>query len=147
MAKEFRTILDEIQEMFGKATKPPRVAQFGEERVSFGIEDWMKTNGYGSISLQELRNQTPIDGDIPKGGTDNANREDRKQLRLPQSSTIQSAAYWPEKNYLVVSFKSGHTYGYDDVPVVVVKKWEWAPSSGSFFYRNIRMSFKYRKLG
>ena len=38
-------------------------------------------------------------------------------LSLPPSSTIQTATYYPKKKYLTVSFKSGSTYSYDDVPI------------------------------
>ncbi len=70
-----------------------------------------------------------------------------KQLQLPASSTIQQAAYWPQKEYLVVSFKSGHTYSYDKVPLLTVLLWEQVTSAGSWFYYNIRTSYSYRKLG
>jgi hypothetical protein len=70
-----------------------------------------------------------------------------KQLQLSPSSTIQQAAYFPEKEYLVVSFKSGHTYDYKSVPLLKMMQWEQAASAGSFFYYNIRMSYPYSKLG
>jgi len=74
-------------------------------------------------------------------------KDDNKQLQLPASSTIQQAAYWPKKQYLVVSFKSGATYSYDEVPLLTVLFWEQASSAGSWFYYNIRMSYRYQKLG
>jgi len=67
-------------------------------------------------------------------------------LELPPSSTIQTATYWPSRQYLTVSFKSGHTYSYDEVPFKVMVAWKMAPSAGSFFYRNIRMTYVYRKI-
>jgi len=70
-----------------------------------------------------------------------------KQIQLPASSTIQQAAYWRERQYLVVSFKSGHSYDYSGVELLKMLQWEQAASAGSFFYKNIRMSYPYRKLG
>lgn len=67
-------------------------------------------------------------------------------LELPPSSTIQTATYWPSRQYLTVSFKSGSTYSYNDVPFKVVVAWRMAPSAGSFFYYNIRTSFRYQKI-
>jgi hypothetical protein len=67
-------------------------------------------------------------------------------LSLPPSSTIQTATYWPKQKYLTVSFKSGQTYSYDDVPYNVIMAWRLAPSAGSHFYYNIRTKFNYRKI-
>lgn len=67
-------------------------------------------------------------------------------VRLPPSSTIQTATYWPQDVYLTVSFKSGHTYEYNEVPMKVIKAWMLASSAGSFFYYNIRTSFQYHKV-
>ncbi len=67
-------------------------------------------------------------------------------LRLPPSSTIQTATYYPDKDYLTVSFKSGGQYSYQDVPMEVVGAWMRASSAGSHFYYNIRTSFRYQKV-
>lgn len=67
-------------------------------------------------------------------------------VTLPESSTIQTAIYFPRRNYLRVSFKSGSTYSYDKVPNDVIKSWTQAKSAGSFFYYNIRTTFKYQKV-
>lgn len=67
-------------------------------------------------------------------------------LSLPPSSTIQTATYFPKQKYLTVSFKSGSTYGYTDVPYNVVMAWRLAPSAGSHFYYNIRTKFDYQKV-
>ena len=68
-------------------------------------------------------------------------------VKTKPSSTIQSSTYWADKQYLVVSFKSGSTYSYSGVPVDTVMEWEEASSAGSYFYYNIRMSYSYQKLG
>lgn len=74
-------------------------------------------------------------------------RLDSFTVSLPPSSTIQSATYWPKKQLLQVSFKSGSTYKYDDVPMTTVKMWMMAASAGSWFYYNIRTSYAYQKVG
>ena len=67
-------------------------------------------------------------------------------LSLPPSSTIQSSTYWPKKQYLTVSFKSGSTYEYNNVPYNVVIGWRFAASAGSYFFYRIRTSYEYRKI-
>lgn len=84
---------------------------------------------------------------VDEGQKERYKDKENQQLNLPASTTIQAAAYSPEREYLIVSFKSGHTYDYTDVPLSLILKWEEALSAGSFFYYNIRLSFKYRKLG
>jgi hypothetical protein len=105
--------------------------------------------------------KTPLPGDTYKGsGRDPYENQPAKPqpqdleqatlqsftLELPPSSTIQTATYWPSRQYLTVSFKSGHTYSYDEVPFQVMVAWKLAPSAGSFFYYNIRMTYRYRKI-
>ena len=67
-------------------------------------------------------------------------------LTLPVSSTIQTAEYYPKKQYLIVSFKSGGSYSYTSVDFEVIRNWMNASSAGSFFYYNIRKSYRYRKM-
>lgn len=67
------------------------------------------------------------------------------QLQLPNSSNIQSAAYWPKQQLLLVAFKSGSTYSYSNVPLNTVLLWEKAPSAGKFHYHNIRMNYPYQR--
>ncbi len=85
--------------------------------------------------------------DIKVHQNDKQFADTNKQLQLPASSTIQQAAYWPQKEYLVVSFRSGSTYSYSSVPLLTVLIWEQVTSAGSWFYYNIRTSYAYRKLG
>lgn len=52
---------------------------------------------------------------------------------------------------LVVQFKSknggaGDVYIYYDVPIVVYRRWQSAPSKGHYFWVYIRNNFKYSKL-
>ena len=81
----------------------------------------------------------------PKNDSERA-RLSHFTLTLPASSTIQTASYWPKKQLLQVSFKSGSTYQYEDVPLITVKFWMAASSAGSWFYYNIRTSYEYRKI-
>lgn len=88
-------------------------------------------------------NQTTVAGQtINKPDKDKS----EMQIEMKPSSTIQSVAYWPTKLYLLVSFKSGHTYSYEQVPEPLIDQWQSAPSAGSFFYYNIRMSYRYQKV-
>lgn len=89
--------------------------------------------------------------DVGEFKTSHDETNDRLQLEsftvsLPPSSTIQTATYWPKKNYLITSFKSGASYDYKDVPQSIIRAWIRAKSAGSFFYYNIRTSFKYTKI-
>lgn len=146
MAKQtpYQTIIDKLIKEIGEPTH----AQFKSDKIrfkdlGFGVtapkfnnptQDWLKDTQKESEDTKSAPNEDQF-------------KDENKQLQLPGSSTIQSAAYWKDKEYLVVSFKSGATYSYDKVPVDMVKAWEKAPSAGSYFYYNIRMSYSYRKMG
>jgi hypothetical protein len=80
--------------------------------------------------------ESKSEGTIPSG-----------TLKLRPSSNIQMAVYFPERQYLLVSFKSGSTYEYKKVDIDVITLWESASSAGSFFHYNIRTSFKFKKVG
>lgn len=106
------------------------------------------TSGYSttqSNSQGQFAYTQPVSWNAPN--TQEKYADENAQLQVKPSSTIQSAAYWTNRKYLVVSFKSGHTYSYDGVPLETILAWEQAGSAGSFFYYNIRMNFSYSKLG
>lgn len=64
-----------------------------------------------------------------------------------ESSMIEAVAYEPSTQTLRVRFKTdGSTYEYDDVPVEEFEKLLSADSKGSYFYRNIRTGYEYRRL-
>lgn len=141
-SKKYETILNEVQQLF-KSSPPPRRAVFNNDKVSFGFIDL--TIPDSPARLKE-KNRTTVTGQHPAESHRPPDAEDSKQLKLPASSTIQQAAYWPDKQYLLVNFKSGSTYDYQSVPVSVIERWESASSAGSFFYYNIRTSFQYKKV-
>lgn len=148
MARPFKTIFDELAELFEKEGHPKRYsATFNSsDKIDFGIPSLNESYKKSDAVMKQL-NQIPIGKKNPEDPTPAPDKEQSKQLKLPPSSTIQSAAYWPTKEYLLVSFKSGHTYSYSDVPALTIEFWQAASSAGSWFYYNIRMSYKYQKMG
>jgi hypothetical protein len=149
-----RSLIDELEELLFQDTK------------EFYLRARARRAGVrGSVSIIEPSQigikKTKLPGDTYDGfGRDpyenqsqNPQPQDTEQatlqsftLELPPSSTIQTATYWPSRQYLTVSFKSGSTYSYDDVPFKVMVAWKMAPSAGSFFYYNIRTTFRYQKI-
>jgi hypothetical protein len=149
--RDFTTIFDEINKQMTKEGHQVLHAGFNDEKVDFGIKNW--GSSHPSDDVMDSLNRTPVAGrSQPQSPNDSpsdvgiSKNPARKQVKLPASSTIQSAAYWPGKQYLLVSFKSGHTYSYADVPIQTIGFWEFATSAGSWFFYNIRMSYKYQKL-
>lgn len=144
--KQYGTILDEIEDQLGETQFK---ASFNNESISFkgsrSLVD-LDPEKYSPSNLNVLRNTQGLMDAKPKP-SDKQFNDSNKQLQLSPSSTIQAAAYWPNKEYLIVNFKSGHTYSYDNVPLQTVIIWEWATSAGSWFYYNIRTSYPYKKLG
>lgn len=91
----------------------------------------------------------PQDFSSTEEQTQSVNPIDRQtnQLELKPSSNVQGAVYYPDKEYLIVSFKSGSTYAYSGVSIWVIVDWESAASTGSYFYHNIRTSYNFSKVG
>lgn len=144
--QKFLSVLDQITAELEKEGVVGYRVTPDQDQISFGFpEATMKPM---SQQLQEaIKTGNSPYKEFKPHANDKQFSDENKQLQLPASSTIQQAAYWPSKEYLVVSFKSGHTYDYNKVPLIVMMQWEQAASAGSFFYRNIRMSYKYRKIG
>ncbi len=143
----FTSILDRIAKELGEA---PKLARFNDEKIDFfetGYRGPVSWESMTPISKNALDNEWSVGTQNRETVTTNQVDDGNKNLQLPASSTIQSAAYWIEKEYLVVSFKSGGCYDYQNVPPETIKAWENAASAGSYFYYNIRMSFSYKKLG
>lgn len=63
-----------------------------------------------------------------------------------ESSNIQSVGYDLDKHILEVEFLSGAVYNYFKVPNKTYKEFMNAKSKGKYFYKNIRESFKYKKV-
>ena len=147
--QQYKSIIDQLLEESEKLGKEHAYkVDMKEDRVKFGFPSHLTT----PISAQlQLALTSPGQGKVKQKFEPNASQKvdkgQKKQLSLPGSSTIQQAAYWPSREYLVVSFKSGHTYDYKGVELLSTLLWEQASSAGSWFYYNIRMRYPYSKLG
>lgn len=62
------------------------------------------------------------------------------------SSNIASAGYDPVSQTLLIEFRSGPVYQYEEVPEEVFQNLLTAPSIGKFFVVNIRNKFKYKRI-
>jgi len=62
-----------------------------------------------------------------------------------ESSNIVKTQYDTLTKKLIVEFKHGGSYIYDDVPHQIYTQFRLAPSQGSFFSKNISKTFKYKK--
>lgn len=62
-----------------------------------------------------------------------------------ESSNIVKTQYDTLTKKLIVEFKHGGSYVYDDVPHQIYTQFRLAPSQGSFFSKNISKTFKYKK--
>ncbi len=64
-----------------------------------------------------------------------------------QSSNLKAIAYDKERKYLEVTFLKGdRAYGYENVPEETIHALLAAPSKGSYFSKNIRNTFMFKKL-
>jgi hypothetical protein len=68
-----------------------------------------------------------------------------KIINIIESSNIIKTEYDTLTKKLVVEFKHGGSYVYDDVPHQIYTQFRLAPSQGSFFSKNISKTFKYKK--
>lgn len=62
------------------------------------------------------------------------------------SSNIEGYLYLAAKNTLLIAFKSGGTYAYDNVPQSVATGFGNAPSKGKFFQSDIKDRYTTSKL-
>jgi hypothetical protein len=62
------------------------------------------------------------------------------------SSNLVKTEYDTDTSKLVVEFKNGMRYEYDDVPHNTYTKFRMAESQGKFFNLNISKTFKYKKI-
>ena len=63
-----------------------------------------------------------------------------------KSSNIKAIGYVEDTNGLLVEFKSGAVYTYNDVPVEVYKALAGAESKGKYFAEHIKGVFEYQKV-
>jgi hypothetical protein len=62
------------------------------------------------------------------------------------SSQMEAINYSPDSSILLIRFKGGSVYRYDGVPEAIVSSFREAASKGTFFGKNIKQSFPYRKI-
>lgn len=63
-----------------------------------------------------------------------------------ESSNIVKTQYDTLTKKLIVEFKHGGSYEYENVPHQTYTQFRTAPSQGSFFTKNISKTFKYKKI-
>lgn len=139
---QYESLIEQLQREYGESYQ----TNFNDDRAKFA----KFSNSKPLTEMQQSRFSSPVGGrtrDKLNAGDVEQFSDENTQLTVKPSSTIQAAAYWSDRQYLVVSFKSGGSYSYTDVPVEVVQRWERASSAGSYFYYNIRTSFAYQKMG
>lgn len=69
-----------------------------------------------------------------------------KIINEVQSSNLVRTEYDTETKKLVVEFKNGMKYEYDEVPHQVYTQFRISESQGKFFNGKISKVFKYKKL-
>ena len=62
------------------------------------------------------------------------------------SSSLSSASYDSLTEDLNITFKSGSTYQYKKVPWITFTKFRLSESQGKFFIKNIKETFKFKKI-
>ena len=62
------------------------------------------------------------------------------------SSSLKSASYNTLTEKLKVTFASGVSYRYSDVPMQLITKFRVAKSQGQFFNKNISPNYLYKKV-
>jgi len=67
-------------------------------------------------------------------------------IASPESSTIEHFGYDRESQVLKVSFKSGTTYDYYDIPEQVFESLKIAPSKGQFLAQQIKGKYRYARM-
>ena len=70
-----------------------------------------------------------------------------KILNEIESANITRSEYDTESKEMIVEFKNGARYIYNEVPHNVYTKFRLAESQGKFFTSEISKKFKYAKLG
>ena len=69
-----------------------------------------------------------------------------KILNEITSSNLVKSEYDTETKKMVVEFKNGLKYEYDEVPHQVYTQFRMSESQGKFFSTKIAKTFKYKKL-
>ena len=69
-----------------------------------------------------------------------------KILNEVESSNLVRTEYDTQSKKMIVEFKNGMRYEYDEVPHQTYTSFRASKSQGSFFSKNISKTFKYKKL-
>lgn len=69
-----------------------------------------------------------------------------KIINKIESSNLVETEYDTSTKKLIVEFKNGLRYEYEDVPHQLYTQFRMSESQGSFFSKNISKTFKYKKL-
>lgn len=64
----------------------------------------------------------------------------------PESSSVTRFAYHRATRVLLVEFRTGRVYEYQDIPPAFIEEWRGAESAGRFFNEWIRDRFAFREL-
>ena len=64
-----------------------------------------------------------------------------EKINTPESSNMTSFSYDGKSKVMQVTFKSGQTYTYRDVPPHLFSGMKSAPSRGSYFAKHIKGKF------
>lgn len=69
-----------------------------------------------------------------------------KSFSTDKSSNIKSVGYEGDTKTLMVEFKNGSKYVYEDVPVELFEAFGKADSAGRFFFANVRGKYKFSRM-
>ena len=69
-----------------------------------------------------------------------------KILNEVESANISRTEYDTETKEMIVEFKNGQRYKYDEVALRTYTKFRMAESQGSFFNKEISKKYKYNKI-
>lgn len=68
------------------------------------------------------------------------------ELQSVKSSNLSKIGYDKASSTLIIAFKSGSIYEFQDVPEEYYINLLKSPSIGNFFSNNIRKKFRYKKI-
>ena len=63
-----------------------------------------------------------------------------------KSSNLKSSTYNTQTKELIVEFKKGGKYSYNDVPIQTFISLRRAPSKGVYFNKHIAKTYNYKKI-
>ena len=68
------------------------------------------------------------------------------EMLAVESSNILEVGFDEDTETLYITFKSGITYSYENVPYFTFEEMQGAESVGSYFHKNIRGVYAFTKL-